>query len=137
MHVYLIYPSCIPRSQIVVVHCGDVSREHRLLAINGMLVGLASSISASAQYGHRGHECIGVGLVRGVDVKKNLLYVVSPLTIRDMHRIDTILLGELEMPLDSVHDSSLPYAYVAPHCVAVDWTGAGTVKNRRNNIASS
>ena len=121
------------RSQIVAVHCGDVSHGHRLLAINGMLVGLASSVSV--QYGHRGHECIGVGLVRGVDIKKNLMYVISPLTIRDMHRVDTILLGDLEMPLESVHDSTLPYAYVAPHCVAVDWTGAGTVKNRRNTAS--
>ena len=140
--------------------------EHLLHAINGMLVGLASSASSRGPTG----DCIGMGFVRGIDVREGAVYVLTPLAPDAMRCADTLLVGcvhtrghsrhggpaparargadaagprfgartrrELTLPLELLHSSSLPYRYLAPHCLGAEHTGAGAVKNRMNsNVA--
>ena len=63
--------------------------EHLLHAINGMLVGLASSASSRGPTG----DCIGMGFVRGIDVREGAVYVLTPLAPDDMRCADTLLVG--------------------------------------------
>ena len=41
--------------------------------------------------------------------------------------------SELSLPLEFLHSVTLPYRYLAPHCLGTEYTGAGSVKNRMNN----
>ena len=75
-------------SQIIILHDGSVPHDHRLHAINGMLIGLGSSSSHAAT-----HDCIGMGFVRGINLSEDTIYVLTPLTPHEMRQVDALLLG--------------------------------------------
>lgn len=75
-------------SQIIILHDGSVPHDHRLHAINGMLIGLGSSTSHATT-----HDCIGMGFVRGINLSEDTIYVLTPLTPHEMRQVDALLLG--------------------------------------------
>jgi len=68
-----------------------------LVALNGTLVGLCVS-SPEREGGVE--ECVGLGLVRAVNAEKRLLYIITPLGVQQLQRVDVLVRGRgLEVPV--------------------------------------
>ncbi|ETI38637.1 hypothetical protein L914_15108 [Phytophthora nicotianae] len=77
--------------------------------------------------------CLGVGIIRAVDAAKRQLFVVSPLPLSILKRIN--LLVRSSMPLDSILLSAQEPAqapYVVTDVVASDGTGSAVMQSRNN-----
>ena len=42
--------------------------------------------------------CIGMGIVRGVDVKNNIAYIVSDLSLSEIEKVNCVIRGDLVLP---------------------------------------
>lgn len=58
-----------------------VAPSHSLIALNGTMVGLCISGMAAEGNGRGVEECVGLGLVRAVDVQRRLLFVITPVDL--------------------------------------------------------
>ena len=82
----------VPMSSVRITFLDNaVDPSHMLVAINGTMVGLCVSGVGEGAPGHSagmeecaGHgrggveECVGLGLVRAVDVQRQLLFLITP-----------------------------------------------------------
>lgn len=59
-------------------------------ALNGAVVGLAVS---QPDAGGLSQRCLGVGLVRAVDMAARRLYLLAPLSGQELEQVDTLLVG--------------------------------------------
>ncbi|PUZ58389.1 hypothetical protein GQ55_5G506100 [Panicum hallii var. hallii] len=90
-------PYQVPFSDVTVVHlhcevpAGEIWR-----SLNATIVGLAisnvSEASRSIPY------CVGLGIVRGIDVQKGLLYVITPVPLERLQSVDLLQQGLIEIP---------------------------------------
>merc|ERR1712216_146156 len=72
-----------------------------LVALNGTLVGLCVS-SPEREGGVE--ESVGLGLVRAVNAEKRLLYIITPLGVQQLQRVDVLVRGRgLEVPLPALN----------------------------------
>jgi hypothetical protein len=80
---------------------GDVSSSQLGFALNGAVVGLAEEAAAAGERVGRDASqlhrppplCLGIGLVRAVDMPKRLLFVLSPLSLGEMQRVNTLVVS--------------------------------------------
>ena len=107
-------PLCVSLDDLSVrfLYAGDLPPSQWGIALNGAVVGLAVAAPEAAAGGGRGQAgaearvtgpmeplpprgppppCLGLGLVRAVDMALRLLYVLSPLSLSEMQRVDTLL----------------------------------------------
>jgi hypothetical protein len=48
------------------------------------------------------HSCLkyfGAGIVRGIDIEKGVLYVITPLDLDELQQVDVFLQGRIEIPV--------------------------------------
>ncbi|KAL3945480.1 MAG: hypothetical protein SGBAC_000451 [Bacillariaceae sp.] len=125
-------PYCVP---FEAIKCSFLSPDHDdlmadeklvLQAMNGAVVGLCIGDA---------NNCLGLGLVRSIDWKSELLYVLTPVEASALPQVDTLVGGNLPLPLSfvfrGVHAESFPYQSMT-NPVDVTALGVDPMKSRNN-----
>ncbi|CAA7398647.1 unnamed protein product [Spirodela intermedia] len=104
------YEVSISGTKVLHLHCNVPSSEI-FHSLNATIVGLA--VSSSEPTGSRNHLpwCVGLGIVRGVDLVKDLLYVITPVPLCHLEKVDLLLQGLIRIPtcLLQVRGCMCPY----------------------------
>ena len=82
-----------------------------------------------------GAECVGLGIVRGIDMERGLLYVLTPVAPRVLRSVNVVLRGQVDLPVELLADTAS--AVAEPYLVsdAITTLGAGgSVMRSRSNI---
>ncbi|XP_066313679.1 polynucleotide 5'-hydroxyl-kinase NOL9-like isoform X2 [Miscanthus floridulus] len=80
---------------VVHLHC-EVPAGEIWRSLDATIVGLAVS---NASEGTRSVPyCVGLGIVRGVDVQKGLLYLITPVPLQRLQSVDLLQQGLIEIP---------------------------------------
>ncbi|CAL5050719.1 unnamed protein product [Urochloa decumbens] len=90
-------PYQVPFSDVTVahLHCEVLAGEiwHSLNAtIVGLAVSSASDATRSIPY------CVGLGIIRGIDVQNGLLYIITPVPLERLQSVDLLQQGLIEIP---------------------------------------
>ncbi|CAL5045617.1 unnamed protein product [Urochloa decumbens] len=90
-------PYQVPFSDVTVahLHCEVLAGEiwHSLNAtIVGLAVSSASDATRSIPY------CVGLGIIRGIDVQNGLLYIITPVPLEHLQSVDLLQQGLIEIP---------------------------------------
>lgn len=98
--------------------------------LNGAVVGLCKGIApaTSSKLG----VCLGLGIVRAVDVTARKAYVLTPLSPAELEHVEVFEVGRLELPPALLQTKKFLSPYVALHSLAASGTGAGVIKSRNN-----
>ncbi|KAF3437137.1 hypothetical protein FNV43_RR19890 [Rhamnella rubrinervis] len=88
-------PYEVPISSIKIRHlyCQVPSTEI-FYSVNATIVGLAISSKESKNL----PPCVGLGIVRGIDTFKDLIYVITPVPPSTLEKVDLFLQGFIEIP---------------------------------------
>ncbi|CAD6240139.1 unnamed protein product [Miscanthus lutarioriparius] len=88
---------------VVHLHC-EVPAGEIWRSLNATIVGLAVS---NASEGTRSVPyCVGLGIVRGVDVQKGLLYLITPVPLQQLQSVDLLQQGLIEIPTTLLQEAS-------------------------------
>jgi polynucleotide 5'-kinase involved in rRNA processing len=79
-------------------------------------------------------ECVGLGLVRSVDVQRGDLFVLTPVPQRLLSTVNTLLRGNIEVPIAMLQPTVLTDASPYLTTQALRAAGANTMKSRNNII---
>lgn len=92
-------PYEVPFSRLKIMHphC-QVPRNEVFHSLNATIVGLAISSDGPAKSQYCMPWCVGLGIVRGIDASKGLLYVITPVPHSSLRRVDLLLQGYIEIP---------------------------------------
>ncbi|XP_012940738.1 polynucleotide 5'-hydroxyl-kinase NOL9 [Aplysia californica] len=144
-------PYCVPYAQLAVHVCHhSVPSSELLMALDASVVALCvadiSQLTKEREempYTFKEMpvcECLGLGIVRGVDTDKGLLYVVTTLPAVTLRKVNTVLKGSLTLPdqliLKQKGTGSLPYVdALAPSTAVSSLRPRSRMprNNRRNN----
>lgn len=92
-------PYEVPISKIKVMHLHcQVPSSEIFHSLNATIVGLAVSSRKPTRSASSIPWCVGLGLVRGVDIYKGLLYIITPVPQRILEKVDTLLQGFIGIP---------------------------------------
>ncbi|GFP79971.1 polynucleotide 5'-hydroxyl-kinase nol9 [Phtheirospermum japonicum] len=86
------YEISISSIQIKHVHC-QVPVNEAFYSLNATIVGLAVS-SVSEQW----PQCVGLGIVRGIDTLRGVLHVLTPVPQQSLEDVDMLLQGFIQIP---------------------------------------
>lgn len=105
----------------------DLTSEQQILnAMNGNIVGLCDG---------NANNCLGLGLVRSIDWKRRVLYILSPVKESILPQVTSLVGGNLPLPLSfvfrGVHAESFPYQTMI-QLTAESPLGADPMKSRNN-----
>ena len=139
-------PRRVPWKTVQVrIMTGSVSPSLALHAINGALVGLVAMPGQPGNGGGGGlgplgggeliclaetplAPCVGLGIVRSVDVEKRVLYVLTPEPSEVLRDVNVLVVGSLQLPMVMVYDPNwCSHPYFSSEAV-----GGGVIKNRSN-----
>ncbi|XP_057514959.1 polynucleotide 5'-hydroxyl-kinase NOL9 [Actinidia eriantha] len=87
------YEISISSIKIKHLHCKVPSTEI-LYSLNATIVGLAVSSEDSEHL----PQCVGLGLVRGIDTFRRSLYVITPVPHDTLEKVDLLLQGFIQIP---------------------------------------
>ncbi|EPS68394.1 hypothetical protein M569_06374 [Genlisea aurea] len=87
------YEISIASIKIRHLHC-QIPPSERFYSLNGTIVGLAVRSSTRCEL----HDCVGLGIVRGVDASRGVIFVVTPVPSAMLEKVDQLLQGFLQMP---------------------------------------
>ncbi|TYZ58715.1 hypothetical protein PybrP1_004090 [[Pythium] brassicae (nom. inval.)] len=77
--------------------------------------------------------CLGIGLVRAVDAERRLLFIVSPLALAVVRRVNLLVRGNLALESIAVDvESPVQAPYVVTDGLAAEGTGAAVMQSRNN-----
>ncbi|KAK8969921.1 Polynucleotide 5'-hydroxyl-kinase NOL9 [Platanthera guangdongensis] len=82
--------------KVMHLHC-QVPKHEVIYSLNATIVGLAFNSFGSTTIECR-PWCAGLGIVRGIDVKKDLLYVLTPISLSKLEKVDILLQGFIQIP---------------------------------------
>lgn len=88
-------PYEIPMSSIKIkhLHC-QVPSSETYYSLNATIVGLGDSSEDS----ERLPQCVGLGLVRGIDTFRQMLYIITPVPVHALEKVDLLLQGFIQIP---------------------------------------
>ncbi|KAF5198920.1 Polynucleotide 5'-hydroxyl-kinase NOL9 [Thalictrum thalictroides] len=93
-------PYEVPLSSIKVTHLySQVPSSEIFHALNASIVGLAVTSTKSTNSETCTPWCVGLGIVRGIDLSKDILYVLTPVPQRVLVKVDLLLQGFLQIPI--------------------------------------
>ncbi|MCD7455411.1 hypothetical protein HAX54_028062 [Datura stramonium] len=98
-------PYEIPISSIKIKHLHyEVPKSEVFYSLNATIVGLAVDSENFP-------DCMGLGIVRAIDTFKHVLYVITPVPISSLQKVDLLLQGFIEIPtcLLQVQGCTSPY----------------------------
>ncbi len=81
--------------------------------------------------------CVGVGLVRAVDVEAGTAYVLTDVPGEVLQGVDVLCVGRLELPVSLLVGGEVATPYQALFGLSAEATGAGAAKARKNLSRSS
>lgn len=131
-------PYQVPNAAVAlgVIHC-EVVPTHKLYAFNASLVGLCC---LSEKVTSRGGPvllsqapicpCVGLGVLRGIDMARGLYYVLTPVDPSVLRKVNCLLLGAISLPsciLTSQPGVEGEMPYVTTD-YSFDLTGAGKLR---------
>lgn len=131
-------PYQVPNAAVAlgVIHC-EVVPTHKLYAVNASLVGLCC---LSEKVSSRGGPvllsqapicpCVGLGVLRGIDMARGLYYVLTPVDPSVLRKVNCLLLGAISLPsciLTSQPGIEGEMPYVTTD-YSFDLTGAGKLR---------
>ncbi|XP_057825663.2 polynucleotide 5'-hydroxyl-kinase NOL9 isoform X2 [Cryptomeria japonica] len=120
------YQVAIQRIKIVHLHC-QVPDNEIYYSLNGTIVGLAvGSKNCSNVFSQP--VCVGLGIVRGIDIFKGLFHVITPVPIRTLQNVDIFLQGFIEIPTSILQAQGLTYPYMSSNAIAKEGTGAAIIQ---------
>lgn len=116
---------CVPRN--------DLTAREALAAFNGAVVGLLRAPRPSSRGGDAHAECVGLGIVRGVDVETGAFHVLAPCPRSRLRDVAAFALGSLELPRALVGpNGESPYMTVG--AIANDGTGSRNIGPGRRDV---
>lgn len=81
--------------------------------------------------------CIGLGLVRAVDAKQGLVYLLTDAPTDALARVRELHCGRMELPQPLLQAGHLTPPYDALFCLNTAATGSGAHKSRNNLLRAS
>lgn len=99
-----------------------------LRVANGAVVGMIAYDQSGVTH------CIGMGLIRAVDVPGKKLYMLTPTPRAALPSVRELLIGSLGLPSQLLHSDRYASPYMSLFCLAAEGTGSGSMKSR-NNLA--
>ncbi|KAF9609089.1 hypothetical protein IFM89_013343 [Coptis chinensis] len=93
------YEVSLSSVKVTHLHCQVPSNEV-FRGLNATIVGLAISSAKPSESESCTPWCVGLGIVRGVDPSKDLLYVLTPVPPSILEKVDLLLQGFLQIPID-------------------------------------
>jgi polynucleotide 5'-hydroxyl-kinase GRC3/NOL9 len=137
-------PYCVPMESVQCSHSNTgimaewntQDREQRetqyIQALNGCIVGLST--------GGGQENCIGLGIVRSIDEKNRLFYILTPVHPDQLSRVQTLVSGNLPLPLPlifrGVYAESFPYLTTLETITPNLTSSNGDEKNNTNTKTS-
>ncbi|KAH0468594.1 hypothetical protein IEQ34_003627 [Dendrobium chrysotoxum] len=92
-------PYQIHFSQVKVMHLYCQVPKHEVFySLNATIVGLAASSTVPTSSARCTPWCVGLGIVRGIDAKKGMLYVITPVSLCKLEKVDILFQGFIEIP---------------------------------------
>ncbi|XP_009394098.1 polynucleotide 5'-hydroxyl-kinase NOL9 isoform X1 [Musa acuminata AAA Group] len=94
-----ITPYEVPLSRIKVKHLHQqVPSSEVNHSLNATIVGLAVRSCVPPSSEHCTPWCVGLGIIRAIDISKDRLYVITPVSPCELENVDILLRGCLETP---------------------------------------
>ncbi|EAY72811.1 hypothetical protein OsI_00678 [Oryza sativa Indica Group] len=90
------YEVSISDVMVIHLHC-QVPPSEVWHSLNATIVGLAISCG-TIEAGRSIPWCAGLGIIRGIDVQRGILYVITPVPLEHLQRVDLLLQGLIEIP---------------------------------------
>nr|GMC69758.1 polynucleotide 5'-hydroxyl-kinase NOL9 [Ipomoea batatas] len=84
------YEISISSVKIKHLHC-QVPKDEVFYSLNATIVGLAVSPEDMP-------HCVGLGIVRGIDTTRQVLYLITPVPLDSLEKVDLLLQGFIEIP---------------------------------------
>nr|CAB3471940.1 unnamed protein product [Digitaria exilis] len=78
------------------LHCLFVPAGEIWRSLNATVVGLV--VSGASEAARSIPYCVGLGIVRGIDVQRGLLYVITPVPLERLQNVDLLQQGLIEIP---------------------------------------
>ncbi|CAN8256676.1 unnamed protein product [Cochlearia groenlandica] len=101
-------PYEVPISSLTInhLHC-QIPDSEVFYSLNASIVGLGISTDVFEDL----PSCVGLGIVRGIDTEKRVLYVITPVPENVVEKVDLLLQGYIQLPtcLLEVKDYRSPY----------------------------
>ncbi|XP_010936308.1 polynucleotide 5'-hydroxyl-kinase NOL9 [Elaeis guineensis] len=101
VHSLALIPPCevlLPRIKVQHLHCQPSSSD-LYHGLDATVVGLAISSWMPTSSEHCTPWCVGLGLVRAVDISKDILYLITPVARSTLEKVDLLLRGSIEIPV--------------------------------------
>ncbi|CAM6093296.1 unnamed protein product [Calypogeia fissa] len=128
-------PYQVPISAVKIWHLhSQVPTSESLYSINGTLVGLgvgSTALDKDNKSDGFHSSCVGLGIVRGVDTEKGLLYIITPLPSDILQEVDTLLQGRVEIPVSLLQAKGYVSPYLCHNSVAIEGTGSVAMKPQK------
>ena len=118
---------------------GQMSARHVAMCLNASFVGLLRPGGTHAGADHHrapslaSHECVGLALVRSVDVESSILFLSTPVPVEQLVGVTALARSTLDVPLALLQPTVLtpPSPFLSMDALA----GAGGQRMRsRNNL---
>eukprot|EP00898_Chlorokybus_atmophyticus_P006849 jgi/Chlat1/7165/Chrsp57S06747 len=120
-------PYVVPLSAVRLEFYCEVPPSEQLRALNGSLVGLASDTK----------ECFGLGIVRAVDPRQKLLYILTPVAQDKLQQCTVLQCGRLELPSSLLRSADFCYPYLNDESISTEKSGSAAIKSRHNLLRRS
>lgn len=123
------YQVPIPSIKVAHLYC-TVPDSELYYSLNGTIVGLAiSSKNCGETLSDLSQPiCVGLGIVRGIDIFKGLFYVITPVPVCTLQNVDMFLQGFIEIPVSLLQSQRLICPYMSSNTISREGTGAASVK---------
>ncbi|KAJ0438557.1 putative polynucleotide 5'-hydroxyl-kinase [Helianthus annuus] len=102
------YEVSVSAVNIKHLHC-EVPKAEIFYSLNASIVGLAVNSEGS----EHPPRCVGLGIVRGIDTWRRVLYIITPVPSNVLEEVDVLLQGFIQIPacLLQVHHLRLSFSY--------------------------
>lgn len=132
-------PYCIPMASISIEALfSSIPKAQLHRVLNASVVGLCHrDISSDGDDQNPLTPCLGLGIVRAVDVDQGLLYMLTPVEESILHTINHLQVGKLELPSSLLQTDTFKSPFLAIYAMSSEGTGAGSCKSRNNLMRSS
>jgi hypothetical protein len=77
-------------------------------------------------------ECLGLALVRAVDMPRRLLYMLTAVDEDTLSRVTAIAVGRLDLPPSLLQAGAVVTPYLSLFCISAEATGSGGGRARKN-----
>jgi hypothetical protein len=137
------HPYRVHWSQFKILFLGEeVPFSQALVVLNGSIVGLAvdktvyhdskpnKSLGFIPHNSEVVHNCMGLGIIRGIDPQSECFYILTPLPTKELEKVNLLIRGTLELP-SALYSNGFGRAHV-PYTtfMMAEGIGSAALKNR-------